>query len=145
MKFVGIDVAGAKKGQTVAVLTHELKVTQLHHGLQAEGLADRIFKMTGTGAIVAIDSPRSPSANPDGKWGRECERELHRRGIRVQWTPPAEYFNQKDHDKEWMAIGFKLFADFAELKKAGSVKDVIEVFPSASYKTLRGFDTRAAL
>ena len=133
MQFVGIDVAGSKKGQAVAVLTHDLKVTHLLHGLPAEEVADMVISLVGPGAMVAIDSPRSPSANPGGKWGRECDRQVNRQGVRVQWTPPAEYFDQKNHDKEWMAIGFQLFKDFEKLKAEGRVANVIEVFPSASY------------
>lgn len=133
LQFVGIDVAGSKKGQAVAVLAQDLRVAHLRHGLPAEGLAEKVFTLTGPGVIVALDSPRSPAANPSGKWGRECERRLYRRGIRLQWTPPHEYFQQQGHDKEWMEIGFGLFKEFAKRKAAGEVAEVLEVFPSASY------------
>ncbi len=133
MHFVGIDVAGSKKGQAVAVMTEDLKVTHLRHGLECAEVAEVVLSMIDPGAVVAIDSPRSPSDNPGGKWGRECDRAMHRRGTPIQWTPPAEYFEQPNHDKEWMALGFELFKAFEKLEDQGEIAEVIEVFPSASY------------
>ena len=96
-------------------------------------MSSEVLSAVASPPVVAIDSPRSPSSNPDGKWGRECERKVMKLGTPPQWTPPAEYFKQPGHDKEWMEIGFRIFEEFERLKAAGSVKDVIEVFPSASY------------
>lgn len=134
MLFVGIDIGGTKKGQTIAVLGKGGRdVEQMWHGESEAGLAERILAQTGPDVIVAIDSPRGPAKPQGGKWGRECERQLHRTGIRCQWTPDEQFFNEPGEKRalrEWMEVGFRVFEQFAGLLPT---ENVIEVFPSASY------------
>jgi predicted nuclease with RNAse H fold len=136
MLYLGIDVANPKKGQAVAVLKDGLRVFHLASSENHVGLIQRIIKLHGTGGdpvIVAIDAPRAAVHSSSTKWGRECERELHKRGFRLQWTPPASFFENPNHNKEWMEIGFGLFRQAQVLQKKGLVEEIIEVFPSASY------------
>lgn len=136
MFYLGIDVANPKKGQAVAVLDDGLRVVHLASRENHVGLIQKILKSHSTGGdpvIVAIDAPRAMVPSSSTKWGRECERELHKRGFRLQWTPPASFFENPNHNKEWMEIGFDLFRQAKALQKKGLVKESIEVFPSASY------------
>ena len=135
MYFIGIDVAGEKKGQAVATLDETLTVVSLTAGQPVEGLAEKVTKAYGKDLIVAIDSPRQPSAGLNEKWGRSCEREVRRElGVNPQWTPDAGFFQGNDERRmryAWMENGFKLFRDFSSCI---SPKCIIEVFPSTAYE-----------
>ena len=130
MKFIGIDVA--MRQQTIAIMDESLKIISLLNE-PSEKLAEKIMGDLEDEIIIAIDAPRHPSANPDGKRGRACERELHRMGYRVQWTPNTDFFQSAETDQEWMRVGFDLFYQFENVKKLGRKVETIEIFPSASY------------
>ena len=134
MHFVGIDIAGEKKGQSVAVMDRHLRLISLKGGERAEGLPERIVQEFGRKIIVAIDAPRQPSIGLTGKWGRLCEREIQKEcQVRPQWTPDIKLFEGTDDRRkryEWMEIGFNIFEGFLSCI---APNNVIEVFPSASY------------
>jgi len=137
--FVGVDVGGPKKGQHACVMDETGRCLEFFHG-QAAGLAARIVERYGRDLIAAIDASRMPAPrgtggpNGTGKWGRACEREVRKLGVNPQWTPDAAFFETGAPDKlarySWMAEGFVLFREFSDLIDE---KNVLEVFPSASY------------
>ena len=133
MKYIGLDVGGAKKGQALALIDDGLQVKDLH---LANGLEDAwafIAEHAGPQTLLAIDAPRCPAPMGAKKRGRTCERELHRLGFRLQWSPLPGEITDPDN---WMAIGFEIFRRANELKLKGMLKDVLETFPTASYKLL---------
>ena len=128
MDFVaGIDVAGPKKGFHLAVkqvgvegwpsLFHffEPQDSALHLGNLERALAGKCL-------CVAIDSP--PRASFNSEETRSAERELHRDGYRVQWTP-----RDKQKEASWMQNGERLWRT---LKRAFPGMPVVESFPTAA-------------
>lgn len=133
MIFVGIDVGAPQRGQAIAIMNEHRKVNTLQGSVQTEEILKNHIIPLGTDVIVAIDAPRKPIMSFNGRGGRECERELHRRGLRLFWTPTKRQFERNPSRYLWMQAGFELFKLFEKQKTQKAICDVIEVFPSASY------------
>lgn len=133
MQYIGIDVSETR-GQAAAVMNDDLVITRLMAGMNSDHLFSEIIGKGTEPLIVAIDSPRSPAPGT-GKFGRQCERDLHRLEVRPQWTPTKSALGDPANESRWvwMRIGFDLFRQASALKDEGLVEEVIEVFPSASY------------
>lgn len=131
--YLGLDVGGAKKGQALALLDDEFVV----HGLWLAQSLDEAWSLieahAGPETILAIDAPRQPAPAGAAKRGRPCERELHKEGFRLQWSPLPGEIQDPDH---WMAIGFEFFRRARERKVGAKLKEVLETFPTASYARL---------
>jgi predicted nuclease with RNAse H fold len=134
MRYIGIDVAGSKKDQVVAVLNEKLEIEKVLFEKvcskeDADKLARKIYEEYGEDSIIAIDASRFLSKGPQN--GRECEREIKSRNLaNPQFTPTRETFDPVKHD--WFQIGFYLFDAFGIQRP-----NVIEVFPTASYNCLK--------
>lgn len=132
MNYIGIDVAGLKKQQVIAVLDNDFGVKILLEKIKKRDdvakLSKRIYGDYGENSIVAIDSPRCWSIGP--KNIRKCEKEI-RQYIKTNLinTPIKSNYNKKQH--EWMQVGMWFFEAFGNNRP-----NVIEVFPSASYALL---------
>lgn len=119
--FVGIDVAGERKGFHVAV-TGGASIDSL---FRATDPAEVVRAISGA-RVIAIDAPRR--ATIVGPHTRSAEQELHKVGFRVQWTrrdpmPP----------QEWMLNGQLLWDAVLEAFPASAV---IETFPTAAWRNL---------
>lgn len=128
--FVGIDVAGARKGFHVAI-TNGKSLTRL---LRSKDPAEVVAAVSGV-QVIAIDAPRR--ATIIGPETRSAEQELHKAGYRVQWTrrdpmPP----------QEWMLNG-QLLWDAALEAFPGAT--VIETFPTAAWRNLAGSNLHISL
>ena len=105
-------------------------------------LVDSLGDQYGKGLAVGIDAPRIglpsprtwywrnggwvPRSNTEKGYGRHCEVVIKALGLgNPQWTRLA------GNSPLWMMLGYRLFEVLSELK------DVFEVFPSASYHMLR--------
>ena len=90
--------------------------------------------------VVAIDSP--PGWGSSGRT-REAERDLHRRGISIFWTP-EESVGVTRKDLRWMQEGFAYFRAAAAAgyptftRRASMEGKALEVFPHASACGLSG-------
>src|SRR5579864_5297475 len=121
--YVGIDVAGAKKGFHAATLSgddHEIK--HLFHAFAPTELAMHIEKLAITPSVIAIDCP--PKCSRAGNTTRLAERQLHRLGYRVQWTQACDRPPQ-----EWMQNGESLWR---HLRTQYPTAELIETFPTVT-------------
>jgi predicted nuclease with RNAse H fold len=119
--FVGIDVAGERKGFHVAVTNG----ASIDHLFRSKDPTEVVAAVSGV-QVIAIDAPRR--ATIVGSHTRSAERELHKAGYRVQWTrrypmPP----------QEWMLNGQLLWDAVLEAFPAATV---IETFPTAAWRNL---------
>ncbi|MBN2413408.1 hypothetical protein JXQ31_17145 [candidate division KSB1 bacterium] len=108
-----------------------------------DNLRSLIQTYPGDYTAIGIDAPRMPLSRPrefywdkknntwrksrpsDKGYGRHCEVVIKSLGLgNPQWTPLLRDAPQ------WMLLGFRIFESLA------GVKNVFEVFPSASYKML---------
>lgn len=123
---IGIDVGGAKKGFHAAITELETNaVVGLIHALTPEDLCYQWMSRGFEPTVVAIDCPRL--ARLSGTSTRLAERQLHRLGIRVQWT-------RRTHEPpEWMLNGEKLWA-YLSTRYPGVT--LIECFPSVAARAL---------
>ncbi len=134
MRYIGIDVAGSKRNQVIAVLNDRLEIEKIlaekvSSKEDAIKLARKIYDKYGKDSVIAIDASRYLSKGP--KNGRQCEREIRSRKLaNPQFTPTRETFDSEKHD--WFQVGFYLFDAFGIRRP-----NVIEVFPTASYNCFK--------
>ncbi len=124
--IIGIDVGGSAKGFHLAQLeSGASEIQDLAHGATVAEVVVRL-KSVARILIVAIDCP--PRAQLTGALTRAAERELHRRGFRVQWTR-----RQSHEPAEWMHNGERLWRALAEeFPKVA----IIETFPTVAVTSL---------
>lgn len=124
MEFViGIDVGGKNKGYHAAVIPVGSRVIQrFFHEYEPQEIIRRIKDLGGTCLKIAVDSPRKSRIL--GPETRLAERDLHRAGYRLQWTPrPGR------NEQGWMKNGERLWNG---LRKAFGTTKLIETFPTAA-------------
>ena len=131
--YLGLDVGGAKKGQALALIDDERVVRGLWMSRSVDEIWRIIEQHCGPRTVLGIDAPRSPAPAGAKKRGRACERELHKLGFRLQWSPFAGEIKDPDH---WMAIGFEFFRRSRKLTAANRLLAALETFPTASYALL---------
>ena len=145
MHFIGVDVQETKPCP-YAVLDEQARLVAsdwLPHG-SAAGAARGLRQVVESHrpASMGIDAPRMPLPSPrawywrGGSWRRRTSEKGHGRHCEVvikahsianpQWTPLLS------DAPAWMRVGFALFDALREHKQCH------EVFPSASYKLLKG-------
>ncbi len=108
----------------------DIRFRRIRKRKDAALLAGEIWRDYGKRAVIAIDSPRRLSPGP--KCGRQCEREIKKEGLaNPQWSPTRTEIGEARY--EWMRVGFDLFRAFDSYYG----RNVIEVFPTASYKVLK--------
>ena len=123
MNFVGIDVAGSKKGFHAATLYgDEPEIKHLLHAFTPAELCAQLQRLNITPTIIAIDCP--PKCSRAGKTTRLAERQLHKIGYRVQWTRSCDKPPQ-----EWMQNGEALWN---YLRNAYPAAELIETFPTVA-------------
>lgn len=155
--YIGIDVQ-SKRSCACAIVRAD---GSSEIGLWGERASDILqgvrSKLLNEGAslntcVVAIDSPRKPLLRErewywngrSARWrrrlssdvglGRHCEVVISAHKLASpQWTPLT------GAAPPWMSVGFDLFDTFADLA------DVLEVFPSVTYKQLRGQYARVSM
>lgn len=132
MYFVGIDVAGRNRYQVIAIMDESFKVDILIEKVEnkkdAKKLVYKIKRLCGEDSIIAIDSPRCLSKRG---MNRPCERQL-RKELKVNLLPTPDKHSYCEKLHSWIKSGMWLFAEFGNHRI-----NVIEVFPSASYKILK--------
>jgi len=146
--FIGVDVQ-ISRGCAIYILGRQAEyinsgwatggtITEICDNLQ-----NAVRQYPGDDIAIGIDAPRMPLISPrqyyrDNKinnWrkrragdkgkGRHCEVVIKSLGLgNPQWTPLLS------DAPEWMQLGFEIFKRFAY------IKNVFEVFPSASYRML---------
>jgi predicted nuclease with RNAse H fold len=138
----GIDVAVARPCTCVLVDGYEVQ-----DWLDTKDLGElRDWVLRHWPDAVAVDAPCSTSkglllkSEGNGKVyaGRVCDRELRRRGIRLNEVPR----DRADADT-WMEVGFQIYELLQDLgyqlpRENGLEHSVLEVFPHASFVTLLG-------
>lgn len=123
---LGIDVAGIKKGfhaATASTDSNQILATYSHLPLQE---MVEVAKSTQDLAVIAVDAP--PKAQLTTSQTRLSERQLHKLGLKVQWTRRSHLPPQ-----EWMLHGQALWD---ELKSALPNTPIIETFPTAVARDL---------
>lgn len=125
--FLGIDVGGSKKGFHIAVVpTHEPRVAHLSQALNPEELIREIERLHLNPLVIAIDCP--PQSTRSGLTTRLAERQLHRKGYRVQWTR-----HKSQGGAEWMQNGEHLWQS---LRNRYDNANLIECFPTIAGEAL---------
>lgn len=144
--YLGIDVQ-LSRGSSCAVIDGAgsmLAATRFDSAEAAAEWIDELVSDSSSAPLIGIDAPRQPLSEPrawhwNGRgrsWrkrgakeeghGRHCEVVLSaHRLANPQWTPLAA------DAPPWMQLGFDLFAALAQYEP-------MEVFPTASYRSLRG-------
>jgi predicted nuclease with RNAse H fold len=144
--YLGIDVQLAR-GSSCAVLDEDgamIATTWFKTPADASVWVAELARSTGAAPVIGIDAPRQPLTEPrawhwNGRgraWrarggdelghGRHCEVVLSAHNLaNPPWTPLAADV------PPWMQLGFDLFDALSEYNP-------LEVFPTASYRLLRG-------
>lgn len=120
MRWVGVDVGGARKGFDVAVLEGD-RLLSLRGRQSCDAVVALVEEVEP--AVVAIDSPRSCA--PPGQKLRECERRIAHEVCGIRWTPDSSAVQSNPY-YAWVVRGLELYAKLAGFP-------VIEVFPTASW------------
>ena len=122
--YMGINISGAKRPYTYAVVDAELKLLALDNGSLQEVLA---YAAGDRMAVVGVNAPSSPNQRlmgrleyrekfspmpPEGRWMnlRLGEYELQIMGAKIFKTPSSP-----GACPEWMRTGFDLYAELTKL------------------------------
>lgn len=122
MLVAGLDVGGAKKGHAGVALDPSCLRCVAAASLRDD--REALAWLRGLEGLEAVGIDAPPRASRSGPEPRGAERELHRLGVRVQWTrapgQPAA---------EWMENGERLWR---ALQKGMPRLLLIEAFPAAT-------------
>ena len=134
--FAGIDVGGPRKGLDVAVVEARhgaYTLIELERRLIA---SDVVVLLTPfRPLVVAVDSPRCAALH--GCKSRPCEVLLRKRICGIRYTPDDASLKTSSY-YAWIRNGFSLYDELDDASKAGTVGDVIECFPTASWTAIGG-------
>lgn len=119
---VGIDVGGLKRGFEACPMSESGQIKGIVHDRSPEALINQIDELVSNIKVIAIDSPPKSWIRSDKT--RLAERELHKAGYRVQWTP-----RDQSKTSEWMSNGEKLWT---LLEKRYPKAKLIETFPTVA-------------
>jgi predicted nuclease with RNAse H fold len=124
--IVGIDVGGTKKGFHLAnMVPNSGKIRGLAHRRTVDEIVT-LIQTLGPDLLIAIDCP--PRCQLSGDKTRLAERQLHKRGFRVQWT------RRDTHEPaDWMQNGQNLWEGLATLHNV----ELIETFPTVATEHLQ--------
>jgi predicted nuclease with RNAse H fold len=120
---LGIDVGGSKKGFHCALCeSGKPDILKLFHAFNPQDIVHWLKRLEVEPSIIAIDCP--PRCTRTSSASRLAERQLHRRGFRVQWTR-----HEGKGSVEWMQNGQSLW-DTLRLDFPSST--LIEAFPTVA-------------